>query len=173
MNSILEEIFLSSTSLPLRLNREEYLKINYISNEKWRRTNIHRPRKGSLAEFVDTKAVRSRNTLCKPQSPLGIGQWRKRANGTWKIFIRCKYKPISPRLNYLLGSDKILSGNKLFREEKENNNPRFSYWVCFICTNCSCKKRRERRKAQRKEGGREERRGKRNDNSSFFVQRAV
>lgn len=36
MNFILEEIFLSSTSLALRLNQEEHLKINYTSIQIWR-----------------------------------------------------------------------------------------------------------------------------------------
>ena len=138
--------------MSLWLNQGECLKINYTSIEKWRWASTHRPRKASFAECVNAKALRSHHTQCKSQAPLGTEQRRKRADDTGKIFVHCKYKPISTGLNYLLGSDnKILIRLKLFHEEREKNNPSSPHWVCCICPTCSCKGWREGGKEGRRE----------------------
>ena len=67
----------------------------------------------------------------------------------------------------------MLTRNKIFHEEKENNNPRSPQRVCVsVLTAAAEEEGKEGRKGGR-EGGREGKGEEGNDNSSFFVQKAV
>lgn len=167
MNFILEEIFLSSTSLPLWLNQEEYLEINYISIEKWRWANVHRSRKVSLAEFVDTKAVRSCNTLCKPQSPLGIGQRRTRANGTWRYLFIARISQFRQGWTISLEVIKYSAGISFSKKKKKIITLDFpTESALSVLTAVAKRREKEGRHKGRKE---EERKGRGKEWQLFFL----
>lgn len=165
MNFILEGIFLSSASLALWLNQEELLKINYTSIKEWTWANIQRPRKALLAECVNAKALRSCNTQWKPQSPLGIGQWRRLVGPERYLFI-ARISQFCQGWMISLEGIKYSSGISFFTKQKKI--------TLYLSTECmpylfSLQLEKE----EGRKGGAEEGRREKSDKSSFFVQKAV